>query len=147
MQKKPMTPEEEVFAAGLLVLCLCIIGMTVAIRKGASNPASEQAVVDFVSRQALPELLVDAVLRCPQLPERALLDAVVTFETTPGGITITSVAPRAVDNGLPQDVGDCLARALENQRFSGRLDGGHFVPGESFELDLEIPLPRPRLGY
>lgn len=146
MQTKT-TPEEEAFAAVLIMLCLFVVGVTVVIRRAAPSPASETAVVDFFSNQALPTLLTDAVYLCRQLPDRPLLDAVVTFETVPGGVSITSVAPRVVDGGLPQDVGECLARALQNQRFSGRLDGGFFVPGQAFELDLAVRLPQPHVGY
>ena len=118
-----MTPEEEVFAAGMLVLCLCIIGMTVAIRKGASNPASEQAVVDFVSTQALPELLVDAVLKCPPLPERALLDAVVTFDAALKDVHRYASRKYGTESPTVKQVNSAISDAMKQIGRAAKKDG------------------------
>jgi hypothetical protein len=102
--------------------------------------ASDEVLVDFAAREALPSLVSAAVTNC-KVRSAGSLEAMVLFETNASGLMVRSVVPHVNDAGLSLVDQQCIAAAMANKSFKGTVDGG--IPdGRTYELDIELPIAR-----
>lgn len=132
--------------AVVLVLLIIAVGVYFGLKMrnqggDAEGGASDEVIVDFAARRALPALVNSAVQSCKAGDQNGPLDAVISFDTAASGIVVRSVSPHPGDGGLSAEARDCVAQEMRDKLYSGSVDGG-LPAGRTYELDGEFPFLR-----